>query len=172
VVDEKALPALLELIQAHRTEEPVAKPREKSKKRRRGGTKIPVPSPRLSKGDEAALRELRKLMKHWTLKMYYFKRAMPKTFAEKFLVLVAWHEANSEKCAAEGVPRTYMTQALFKLGEVPPSNRARDIQQAVDRGWLVIGEEVRLSLTKAGWLALKDLIEANGDGGAGKPVTV
>ena len=70
------------------------------------------------------------------------------TYAEKILVLGAWHEARGG-----GTPwKSSDMDAVFRQAkEAPPSNFPRDIKVAIKAGWIHTHTPRTYSVTRTGW---------------------
>ncbi len=162
----EALPELMELIQRHRLEDPdpglmpSRKPFGRRGPRGRHGPCDDV----VVQLDAAAL-ETRERVSAMSVEDLFHKHASPQTFAEKFLVLAAWHEAIAyrDKTKASSGGRT-LVQSLVLLGETPPANPPRDVQQAISQGWITRSKPRRLTVTTAGWHHLGELLGSGDDG--------
>ena len=107
---------------------------------------------------------MRDQVQTFTTPVELFKRIGPQTFPEKFLVLAAWHEAAAAQAGADrAFSGRLLVNALVELGETPPANPARDVQQALAQGWLARTGHRQLNVTNTGWLHVKEMLTGGGE---------
>ncbi|MGY8688155.1 MAG: hypothetical protein ACKVHP_10525 [Verrucomicrobiales bacterium] len=163
ILSGDALPKLLELVQQHHVEDtPPDQARPHDEPRRGRGWRRCADQVTVEL-DEAA-KHTREEIQGFSGPEALFKRIAPQTFPVKFLVLAAWHEATAQREKADSAfSGRHLVHALIGLGETPPANPARDVQQAIAQGWLARSGHRRLNVTNAGWAHLRETLGSSDD---------
>ena len=154
---EAALPELLAMVQKYRVEDDFpgmdVRPRRGKRWRRQAD------DDEVRADLDGAAEAVREEVKAFSSAKVLFQRVNPQTFPEKFLVLAAHHEAAATLDGSDPVfSGRHLVRTLVELGEVPPANPARDVQQAMAQGWLSSTGHRRLCVTNAGWHHLGEML--------------
>lgn len=153
VLDEKALPALLELLQKHQLSgEEVGERFGFGRGRRPRGPSCSEDS-QVELSDES--RETRKRLVGMELETFW-SCLEEEPYPIKVTGLIAWGQARKKG----PIKRRGLTRLFGAVGD-HPSNLGRDVHRAMKEGWVIkkMREFPILCLTNAGWTRVREMLD-------------